>query len=291
MNTETAKIVVLAALPLEYNAIRAHLADVRRHAHSRGTQFEVGTHRPSGGRVALVDTDAGNLRAAVLAERAIETFRPRAMLLVGIAGAIHDDLELGDVVVAKRVYLYHSGREQDDGFHARPVSREPDHELWGRAKSVARTFEGRVHFRPIAAGEVLLTTRTSSLAKQIDRHYEDAAAIDMESAGAALAGHLGDVKTLIIRGISDRADKNKEAADREGSQQDAAGRAAAFAFALITDLLAEPDRGRPPGSSMSGSGDGSSVQTIVAASGGTAYGAQHGNVHIYPFAADLSDAQ
>lgn len=98
-----------------------------------------------------------------------------------------------------------------------------------------------MHFRPIAAGEVVLNSRTSPLAEQLRRTYNDAAAIEMESAGVFGAGHLNrSWPVLTIRGISDRADGAKHIADKAGLQTVAAANAAAFAFALVEAMADLP---------------------------------------------------
>jgi nucleoside phosphorylase len=261
-------VVVLTALDVEHAAIREHLSAVRVQAHPSGTIFEVGTAPrarvtvpgervtvpgervtvPGAGvRVALATVGEGNAGAAVLAERAIAMFQPVALFFVGIAGALVDDLALGDVVVATRLYGYHGGREEPDGFHARPRGWAAPHGLEQLARYIARTRDWvgllrggtgepppSVHFRPVAAGEVVLNSLTGPVAQQIRLHYNDAAAVEMESAGAAQAGQLNRaLPVLAIRGISDMARGDKDATDRAGWRRVAARNAAAFALTLI----------------------------------------------------------
>lgn len=93
-----------------------------------------------------------------------------------------------------------------------------------------------MHFGPIASGDVLLNSRDTPLARQLDSTYNDALAVEMESAGSAKAAQLRDVPMLTVRGISDKADGDKHAADRAGWQEIAALNAAAFAASLIGRL-------------------------------------------------------
>lgn len=113
-------IVILTALDLEYQAVQEKLVDPRPRRHPQGTRFEVG--RLAGGRcpIVLAHVGKGNQAAAVLAERAINTFAPAALLFVGVAGALHSHVALGDVVVATHVYAFHGGTSEDDGFKSRP---------------------------------------------------------------------------------------------------------------------------------------------------------------------------
>src|SRR6266540_2595406 len=253
----TVQVVILTALDVEYQAILAHLTGLSEAPHPAGTLFEVGELRQSLCRVAVGLTGSGNTNAAVVAERAIAMFHPRALFFVGISGALHDDLALGDVVFATKVYAYHGGRADDRGFHAAPDAWYPAHPLEQIAHQLARTNawrrrlpdgDGRsLYLRPVAAGEVVLNSATHPLRDQLDRHYADAAAIEMESAGAARAGQLNrSLPTLTIRGISDRADGRKYAADAGGHQAQAMVGAAAFAAALADRVAAGPPSADPP---------------------------------------------
>lgn len=257
MNDATRPVLVLTALNLEFRAVREHLTGpVRTWQHQAGTVFTEaflkGTHVP----VVLAVAGEGNHASAILAERANARYQPSALLFAGVAGGLKDDLRLGDVVVATRVYAYHGGSESDDGFRARPRAFEAPHRLEQVARHLdltgawtawlpqdQRSSPPAVHFRPIAAGEVLLNSRDSPLARQLRGSYNDAVAIEMESAGVAHAGHLGSLPVLTIRGISDLADGNKDAADADGSQLAAAANAAAFAAALIAALHSQQDGG------------------------------------------------
>ncbi|WP_424186784.1 5'-methylthioadenosine/S-adenosylhomocysteine nucleosidase [Actinokineospora sp. G85] len=245
--------VIMTALPVENAAVLEHLVDVRPHRH-RGTVIDVGTvaGHPRH-RVALVSTGAGTAAAAALTERVREEFAPSAMVFVGVAGGLRDWLEIGDVVVATKIYSYQGGRSENDAFLTRPSAWSAAHSLDQESRRLVRgnawhsflTDRGEgetpvAYFEPIAVGDVVLNSRTSELAHRLRTSYNDAVAVEMEGSGFAHAAHLGDqVRAIVVRGISDRADGDKAAADRQGGQRLAARNAAAFAIALITAL--EPD--------------------------------------------------
>jgi 8-oxo-dGTP diphosphatase len=91
------------------------------------------------------------------------------------------------------------------------------------------------------AGELVIDTRDSHLARLIADHYSDAVAADMESAGVAEAAHRnGFPNTITVRGISDNADGGKRRADAAGWQSIGAARAAAFAVALAERIAQAP---------------------------------------------------
>lgn len=253
-------VVMLTALDLEYSAISRHLTGLglRRH---EGTRFEIGL-LPDGQEIVLGLTEEGGLGAAAVAERARAAFRPTALLMVGVAGGLKDDIQLGDVVVATKVYAYQGGKDEADGRLNRPQAWESDYELRELAHSIKRSGSWEqylipprgklpeVHFKPIAAGDVLLNSRQTALFQQLHLSYNDAVAIEMESAGVAKAGQLSrSLPVLTVRGISDKADGAKHAADAAGLQTIAAENAAAFALAIAAELYvqgpAEDHAGEP----------------------------------------------
>ncbi|MFG1902951.1 purine phosphorylase [Micromonospora carbonacea] len=248
MSTNSGLVVILTALNLEYEAVRDQLIDLRVRRHPAGTRFEVGRIDQSDCRVALGLVGKGNHPAAVLAERAMAEFSPAAVLFVGVAGGLWPNVQLGDVVVASKIYAYHGGTSEDDGLKARPKAWEIPHEADQVAHHVARSTvwsrglpEGSapvVHFGPIAAGEVVQDSGISEQARWIRQHYNDAVAIEMEAAGVAQAGHLNRaLPVVVVRGISDHADGSKAATDGQNWQPKAARHAAAFATALARELI------------------------------------------------------
>ncbi|MFB4275938.1 purine phosphorylase [Nonomuraea sp. MTCD27] len=244
-------IVILTALDLEYQAVRGHLTDPRVHRHTAGTRFELGRLAGDGRRVALGLVGKGNHPAAVITERAIAEFSPSALLFVGVAGALWPGIGLGDVVVATHVYAYHGGTSEDDGLKARPRVWEIAHETDQIARHLYRTETWTRHlpagaavpavrFGPIAAGEVVQDSSISAHARWVRQTYNDALAIEMESAGVAQAAHHNrSLPMAVVRGISDRADGTKTATDGLSWQPRAAANAAAFAVALAQELAVE----------------------------------------------------
>jgi nucleoside phosphorylase len=80
--------VILTALPVEYMAVRTHIADLREEMHPQGTIYERGKFvaNATSWEVGIVEVGAGNASAGVEAERAIAYFNPSVILFVGVAG-------------------------------------------------------------------------------------------------------------------------------------------------------------------------------------------------------------
>ncbi|MFD4627640.1 tetratricopeptide repeat protein [Streptomyces sp. NPDC058475] len=241
-------VVVLTALPCEYAAVRKHLTEAEELEHPEGTRVERGRLPGTPWYVAVAELGEGALNAAVLTERVVAWLRPEALLFVGVAGALKDDIKIGDVVVGTRVYGIHGGKQTPEGFLVRPEAWRSSHRLEQAARFALR---GKVHLKPIAVGDVVLADSKSAIAAHIRHHFNDAAAIEMEGSGVAHAAHLSSrLDTLVIRGISDCADVGKAGSDASGSQPRAADAAASAAVAILAKH--RPATGRTAGSGISG---------------------------------------
>ncbi|MFI6409938.1 5'-methylthioadenosine/S-adenosylhomocysteine nucleosidase [Streptomyces sp. NPDC050548] len=283
-------VAVLTALSLEYKAVHAHLTDVRKREHPRGTRATVGRLAGTPWAVALVEMGEGTLTAAALTERVMSWLEPQAVLFVGVAGGLKSDIGLGDVVVATKVYGIHGGKETPEGFLVRPEAWRASHRLASAAREALRD-DPHAHLKPIAAGDVVLAAPESALAEHLRLHYNDAAAIEMEGSGVVSAVDLAGGDALVIRGISDRADADKSRADGEGWQPRAAENAAAAAVAVLRELW--PFRGW-----MGGSGSGSDREGEDSEEGphrGATYGGDHldfrGSTFNGPFVAKRVDRE
>lgn len=227
--------LVLAALPLEYDAVRAYVEERRERVHPDGTRVEKGRLPGTAWHIAIAELGMGAERAASLTTQLISWLHPEAVFFVGVAGSLKHDVRIGDVVVGTQVYEIHGGKQTPEGFLVRPKSLPGSHALEQAARSAVRDMpDVRAHFMPIATGDVVLADAESEIAGHLRRSYNDAGAIEMEGSGAAHAAHLnGQLHALVIRGISDRADAGKREADASGSQEIAARQAAAVTFAVL----------------------------------------------------------
>ncbi|WP_031004316.1 5'-methylthioadenosine/S-adenosylhomocysteine nucleosidase [Streptomyces sp. NRRL F-5727] len=254
--------VILTALPVEYEAVREHLRDAKELVHGDGTRVEQGRFEGAPWSVAIAELGVGALNAAALTTQVVGWLRPQVLLFIGVAGGLKDDVAIGDVVVGTKVYAVHGGKQTPQGFLARPEAWNGSHRLLQTARAALRDLEGvRCHFKPIACGDVVLADDKSEFAEYIRVNYNDAYAIEMEGSGAAHAAHLNGQDSLVIRGISDRANSDKHEADASGSQQRAADQAAAVAMAILR-------RQQPRGSSSNPEGGPSRGRATEATYGG-----------------------
>jgi nucleoside phosphorylase len=298
-------VVVVTTMELEFRAMRDHLDSSSEDWHKAGTYFTRGQMKGVPWPVILLITGPGNGGSSALAERAIESFEPRALLVVGIAGGLKRDVKLGDVVVADWVHSYHGGKEDRHGFSARPRGGPAGHRLEQVARAVnltvpwwesfSRDVRPEVHLKPLASGDVVLNSPARSLSEQLDRgglrkllkrHYNDAVAIEMESAGAIKAAQLNDdLPFLAIRGISDRADGTKRGDEDQKLQPMAAAHAAAFATAFLRKLPAAEaarEQSRSADAALDPGPLPAATQIVIGGQGGSVFAVQNGNIYTHP---------
>lgn len=285
--------VLCTPLDLEHRAVLGLLGTDRIHEQSAdGTVYELtelhGRHATW--RLVIALTSRLNEFASAAVERAISTWEPQILLLVGVAGG-RRDAAIGDVIAATKVYGYESGRDTNNGFHPRVDALRCSYMLDQRAHRVSA--EGRwidrlnlgsdqpipqVFHRPIASGNKVITGTASDTAELISQTCDDAQGVDMEGFGAmAAASSSKGVEAMIVRGVSDLIDDKSKASDRT-RQPLAARHAAAFALALIESCDPGPSSRKGPATRTDGPlyigaiGDG--AVSNVAASGPHARGHQ-----------------
>jgi nucleoside phosphorylase len=244
------RAVILTALPVEYEAVRAHLKNLQEEVH-KGTVYERGSFMAEEWlwEIGIAQIGAGNSTAAFEAERAIAYFVPDIVLFVGVAGGLKD-VAIGDVVAATKAYGYESGKADQSVFLLRPDVGESSYRLIQRAMAESRKkvwvqrISGhtqlnalpRVFVGPIAGGEKVIASSRSDVFAFLRSNYNDALAVEMEGRGFLHATHGNEhVQALIVRGISDLID-GKSQTDVAGSQEMAARHASAFALEVLAKL-------------------------------------------------------
>ena len=208
MKTGAAPIAILSAIHEEQHALLALVDDVER-IEIAGRQFHCG--QLHGRSVVLVLSGIGKVAAAATATLLVDRFAAGELLFIGVAGGLHADVAVGDVVVARSL-LQHD-------MDASPLFPRYEVPLTGRshfdadlqratalAHSARRCVAGtcRVHEGLVVSGDRFVSSAAESAA--LRKALPDALAVEME--GAAVAQVCSDFGRpfAVLRSISDRAD-------------------------------------------------------------------------------------
>jgi nucleoside phosphorylase len=255
---------IIAALAVEREALVRRLEDVEKmQPDGEPLTFYVGkVSVPGEGKpFTIVVTqllDMGNADAGITTTRVIQRWRPRNVLMVGIAGGVKGKASLGDVAVAQYAYYYEPAKLTAEGIEHRGRQFNSDLLLYGRAQHYeAAEWKGEIHaarpdaqggeaklpevrFGPIACGDKVVAN-LEELA-EIQAQCPKMIAVAMEGAGVAKAvlSEGSQVRYLEIRGISDYAGPDKN----DGWHEYAANAAAAFTIGFLRSRPFPP--GPPP---------------------------------------------
>lgn len=195
--------------------------------------------------------EMGMTAAGILTMKMISLFRPKYMIMVGIAAGVaykHAvDQIYGDVVVPDVVWDYSSGKFVSSGrarvnfggvgFIPRPHFVNTDEMM---LEAVERAMESplnecHVHIGPMACGSTVVAN-SEVVEKQIHAQYGNTAALDMESYAVMYAvkeSPLPKPKGLIVKSVCDYADEEKS----DQYQKFAAFTSAQFAKLLYENFL------------------------------------------------------
>jgi nucleoside phosphorylase len=219
--------------------------------------------------VAIQQSAIGRVNAAVVASNAIGKFRPRYILLIGLAGGIGKKTQLGDIVVADQIVDYEQQKLLSESAERSWQVYRPDasllsgvnrfaHTKWTRLIKAKRPVRGtvKVHIGAIASGDKILASGddTLNLVTSLLERWPHLNGIEMEGGGVAVA--INNVSSpagfLMIRAVGDIVGDPKKS---DQWRNYAVGAVAAFTVGYLTSGPVPPSQevslGRPKPTDLS----------------------------------------
>jgi adenosylhomocysteine nucleosidase len=183
----TRLVGIVSALPEEIRPLKKRLQNPSRTGlpGAQAVVGDLGSHR-----VALATTGDGAALAKTGCEGLLAAFDLEALLAIGIAGGLSDDLEVGSVVTAERVV---------NGAGEVPV---PDARLLARSAALQKDHQGTVYSHSEIAIDPIAKER---LWRQLGG--VPASVVDLESASYARTAADHGVPYLVLRAVSDSYDE------------------------------------------------------------------------------------
>lgn len=237
-----ADLGIITIKPLETRAVRAQLG--LRPEQAGDLRFDRGT--VDGLRIAALTAHQQGNRSVIMACQHLQrVFNPPVIALTGIAGGIHPDVDLGDVVIATSVIYYDLRKHTNAGVQHRSQERSTAAFIGNAVTNFfvdhdePAPFDSgfRAHPSPIGSGEVVVAEQESEIVRHLQAYNDKILALDMEAGGLAQAFHEqgGDNRArgwVVVRGISDRAGP-----DRHNGHHEAAARNAATVLRTLLPYL------------------------------------------------------
>ncbi len=189
----------------------------------------------------------GRVNAATATGYAIKRWRPRHVVLVGIAGGVAErSVALGDLLISEQVVDYELQKITEQGVQVRWSVHKASRRLYAASLNMigdawlSAIEEGRpgpgkphIHLGPIASGDKVVAV--NSVLAEYRNVWPTLIGVEMEAAGVASACFAAarQPEFFMIRGVSDLADGEKGTAAVEAWRSYACNVAAAYAVELL----------------------------------------------------------
>ncbi len=210
MNTNTEKkdcYGIIGAMENEVAMIRQSML-VTQTEHIAGLEFSVGMIGEK--KVVLVQSGIGKVNAGICAQILILQFGATKIINTGVAGALSEDLDIGDMVLPSEavqhdfdvsVIGFQKGEIPYSGLVAFPA----DTSLQASAQDAITTLypDFRICEGRICSGDQFIATVEQKKAIVSDF---GGLCCDMESGAIAQVCHLNGIPWVILRAISDKVD-------------------------------------------------------------------------------------
>ncbi len=201
------KIAILGAMPEEIEPLLERVEDIVRIDYANNTYYKA---KYKGKEIVIAYSKIGCAFSTLTATLLIEKFGCKKLLFSGVAGAINNDLKIGDLIFATKLCKHDldiTAFGHPHGFVPEgKVFIYPDDELVDIAKEVANSKGIELKGGIIATGDQFIHDNSK---KEWIRETFGADAIEMEGYSVALVCDALDVPFFILRAISDSA--NSEA--------------------------------------------------------------------------------
>jgi adenosylhomocysteine nucleosidase len=163
----------------------------------------------NGKQVIVCKSGVGKVNAAICTQILIDMFQVQAIVFTGVAGALHPELNIGDIVVSTDC-MQHDMDVTPLGFDKGviPFAGEsvfPADAVFVDAAMAAgeALFPGKTHRGRVLSGDQFIASRD-----KVGELYEfmSGACVEMEGAAVAQVCRLNEVPFVILRSMSDKAD-------------------------------------------------------------------------------------
>jgi len=205
-------IGIIGAMEEEISALReiSEIINVKNIAESDFYMCKL-----SGKNVVLNRCGIGKVNAAIATQIMIDMYGVDCVINIGLAGAINEDLKIGDIVVSSDA-IHHDFDATGFGYKLGEIPRAStsefvaDDKLIQAAKQcaiLANIKREQIHIGRVATGDVFVSDKEE---KEFIWRKFNAYCAEMEGAAIAQTCYLNKLPFVIIRSISDTADGDAE---------------------------------------------------------------------------------
>ena len=227
------KIAIMGAMPEEIEPIISKLENLKETQYAANKYYE-GTY--NGQEVVVAYSKIGKVFATLTATSLIEKFGCDTLLFSGVAGAISDELKVGDLIIAESLCQHDLDITAFGHAHGYVPEGEvcvlSDEKLRAVAKKVAKTKGLTLKEGIIATGDQFVADAQRK--EWISKTF-NADALEMEGAAVAVVCNALGVPFFVLRAISDSADMDA-GFDFDAFLESSAKISADFILAMVDEI-------------------------------------------------------
>ncbi len=159
--------------------------------------------------VILLQSGIGKVAAAIGTSLLIERYMPDVIINTGSAGGFDPSLNFGDVVISTEV-RHHDADVTAFGYKMGQMAGQPaaflaDNKLIELVESILAQSDSHAVRGLICTGDTFVCTKEKQ--DFIKQHFPDVVAVEMEASAIAQTCHQFNIPFVVVRAISDVADK------------------------------------------------------------------------------------
>lgn len=172
-----------------------------------GITFREGTWH--GKQVVICKCGVGKVNAAVCTQLLIDRFGVTEIIFTGVAGALHPELSIGDIVISSHC-MQHDMDVTPLGFAKGVIPFAPDSVFSADPRLQELAFRAAEELYPghIRIGKVLSGDQFVADREKVRELHQDMQGdcVEMEGSAVAQVCHLNQIPFVILRSMSDKAD-------------------------------------------------------------------------------------
>lgn len=198
------KIVIIAAMDEEVNAILNKMQTVKENTNSKITFYEGKINQKE---FIITKSGVGKVNAARTTQWLIDNFEVECIINIGSAGSLNEELDIGDIVIGKNL-VQHDFDITAFG-HEKGYITETGKDFKS-SSNLIELFENYINtskpdynivLGTIASGDIFVTSNDM---KDKIRSKFNADCVEMEGAAIAQVCTLNDIEYIVLRSISDK---------------------------------------------------------------------------------------
>lgn len=200
------RIGIIGAMDSEIARFLEDIQDLETHQ-IHGMEFYEG--KMCGQQVVVCKSGVGKVNASICTSTLIQHFQVKKVLFTGVAGAVHSDLEIGDIVISSECQ-YHDMDVTSLGFKRGVIPYQEtsifpaDPQLVNWAMEAAKKLPAvQVRIGKVLSGDQFISNVDMV---RVLRDELQGACVEMEGAAVAHVCHTLQTPYVVIRSMSDRAD-------------------------------------------------------------------------------------